>query len=79
VGTAITALTTVTDQYGVAKANWTVTLQKMQSGTSTWKPVKSLTTTATGAASYRFANGPSGYYRWVTAAVTGAPSKVSPP
>jgi len=78
VGIAITASTTVTDQYGKAKANWSVTLQKMQSGTSTWKSVKSLTTTSTGAASYRFANGPSGYYRWVTAAATGAASKVSP-
>ena len=78
VGTAITASTKVTDQYGRAKANWTVTLQKMQRGTSTWKSVKSLTTTSTGAASYRFANGPSGYYRWVTAAATGAPNRVSP-
>jgi Fibronectin type III domain/Zinc carboxypeptidase len=77
VGTAITASTKVTDQYGKAKANWTVTLQKKQSGTSTWKSVKSLKTTSTGAASYRFANGPSGYYRWVTLVATGAPSKVS--
>jgi len=78
VGTAITASTKVTDQYGRAKANWTVTLQKMQRGTSTWKSVKAVRTTTTGAASYRFANGPSGYYRWVTAAATGAPNKVSP-
>jgi hypothetical protein len=78
VGTAITASTQVTDQYGKAKANWTVTLQKKQSGTSTWKPIKSLKTTSAGAASYRFANGPSGYYRWVTLAATGAPTKVSP-
>ena len=49
----------------------------MQRGTSTWRSVKAVRTTTTGAASYRFANGPSGYYRWVTAAGTGAPNKVS--
>jgi hypothetical protein len=79
VGTAITAATRVTDLHDRATANWIVTLQKMQRGTSTWKSVKSLRTTSTGAGSYRFANGVSGYYRWVTSPATGAPSKVSPP
>ena len=77
VGPAITASTQVTDQYGKAQANWIVTLQKIQIGTSAWGSVKSLRTTSTGAASYRFANGVSGYYRWVTAAAPGAASKVS--
>ena len=78
VGTAITAATRVTDQYGKAKASWIVTLQKMQRGTSTWRSVKSLRTSATGATAYRFLNGVSGKYRWVSAAAIGAPSKVSP-
>ena len=29
-------------------------------------------------ASFRFANGVSGYYRWVTSPLTGTPSKISP-
>ena len=77
-GSAITTSTKVTDQYGKAQPNRTVTLQKKQNGTSTWKSIKSLKTTSTGVASYRFANGPSGYYRWVTLTAPGAPSKVSP-
>ena len=78
VGAAITAATRVTDEHGEPVTNWTVTLQKMQRGTTTWRPVRSLRTTSTGAASYRFANGVSGYYRWVTSPVTGTPSKLSP-
>ena len=78
VGAAITAATRVTDEHGEAVANWTVTLQKMPRGTTTWRSVTSLRTTSTGAASYRFANGVTGYYRWVTSPVTGTPSKLSP-
>ena len=59
-------------------AGQTVTLQKMQSGTSIWRSVSAVTTTGTGVGSYRFANGVSGYYRWVTAVANGAPSLVSP-
>jgi len=78
VGTAITAATRVTDQYGNATPSWIVTLQKMQRGTTTWRSVAALRTSATGAAAYRFLNGVSGTYRWVTAAAVGAPSRVSP-
>jgi hypothetical protein len=78
VGTAITAATRVTDLHGRARANQMVTLQKVQRGTSTWKSVKSLRTTSTGTASYRFADGVSGYYRWITLPATGAPSTFSP-
>ena len=78
VGTIITAATQVTDLHGRETANWIVTLQKMQRGTSTWKSVASLRTTSTGVASYRFANGVSGFYRWVTAPANGAPVKISP-
>ena len=78
VGAAITAATVVTDQYGRAKPGWTVTLQKMQRGTTTWRSLVSLRTSASGAASYRFINGVSGSYRWVTAAATGTVNKFSP-
>ena len=78
VGSVITAATKVTDQHGRAVANWTVTLQKMQTGSATWRSVSSLPTTSAGYASYRFANGVSGYYRWVTLPTTGAPSRISP-
>jgi hypothetical protein len=78
VGAAITAATRVKDEHGGAVANWTVTLQKMPRGTTTWRSVASLRTTWTGTASYRFANGVSGRYRWVTSSVTGAPSRFSP-
>jgi hypothetical protein len=78
VGSAITAATRVTNLQGGAVANWGVTLQKMQRGTTTWRSLRSLITTSTGAASYRFTNGVSGSYRWVTSAATSAPSKVSP-
>jgi hypothetical protein len=78
VGAAITAATRVSDLHGRAAANWMVTLQKMHRGTSTWKSVKSLRTTSTGTASYRFADGVSGYYRWMTSPATGAPSTFSP-
>jgi len=77
VGAAITAATRVSDLHGAAVANWTVTLQKMQKGTTTWKSVKSLRTTSTGAASYRLVNDLSGSYRWMTAPATGAPTKIS--
>lgn len=78
VGVAITAATVATDQYGRGKPNWPVTLQKMQKGTTTWRWVATPRTSASGAASYRFINGVSGTYRWVTGAATGAPSKYSP-
>jgi len=77
-GAAITATTRVTDLHGRTVANWGVTLQKLAKGTTTWRLVKYLRTTSAGAASYRFANGGSGYYRWVTSGVTGAPTRVSP-
>ena len=44
----------------------------------TWRSVSSLPTTSAGYASYRFANGVSGHYRWVTRPTTGAPSRISP-
>ena len=78
VGTKITAATRVTDQFGRAAANWTVTLQKMQKGTKTWRSVRSLRTTSAGWASYQFANGVSGSYRWVTSPAPGAPGRISP-
>ncbi len=78
VGTAITATTRVSDQHGRAVANWPVTLQKMTRGTTTWQSIQSLRTTSTGTASYRFANGVSGTYRWVSWPATGAPGKISP-
>jgi hypothetical protein len=77
VGAAITASTTVTDPHGSAVANWPVTLQKLQRGTTTWRSVRTLTTTATGSAYYRFANGLSGSYRWVTAPGSGSPARFS--
>ena len=78
VGASITASTTVTDPHGLAVANWPVTLQKLPRGTTTWRSVRTLATTATGRASYRFANGLSGHYRWVTAPGAGSPSRFSP-
>jgi len=78
VGTAITAATRVTDEHGRGVASWTVTLQMMQQGATTWRSLRSLRTTSAGSASYRFADGLSGYYRWVTWPATGAPSKTSP-
>jgi hypothetical protein len=78
VGAAITASTRVTDLNGLAVASWPVTVQKLQRGTTTWKSVKSLTTSATGVASYRFANGLSGSYRWVTAPGFGSATRISP-
>lgn len=77
VGAAITASTTVTDSRARAVANWPVTVQKLQRGTRTWRSVRTLTTTGAGRASYRFANGLSGHYRWVTAPGPGAPARVS--
>jgi len=78
VGAAITASTMVTDSYGRPVANWTVTLQKLQRGTTTWRSVRSLPTGSTGTAAYRFINGVSGYYRWVTWPAANAPSRTSP-
>lgn len=51
-------------------------LQKQQRRTTAWRPVRTLTASSTGAASYRFANGLSGYYRWVPAPGAGTPVRV---
>jgi hypothetical protein len=77
VGAGVTAATRVTNRQGSAVPNWTVTLQKQQKGTTTWRSVRSLRTGSTGAASYWFANGVSGNYRWVTSATTGTPGRTS--
>jgi hypothetical protein len=78
VGSAITATTKVTDLHGRSVGNWAVTLQKLPRGATSWMLVKTLRTTSVGVASYRFANGASGYYRWVTSGAAGAPTRVSP-
>jgi hypothetical protein len=78
VGATITAATRVTDLHARAVAGWTVTLQKMRRGTTTWRSVRSVRTASNGVASYRFANGVSGSYRWISSTATGAPAKVSP-
>jgi len=78
IGVAITAATRVSDVHGRMVANWGVTLQKLPRGTTSWLPVKYLRTTSAGAASYRFVNGASGQYRWVTSGITGAPTRISP-
>ena len=78
VATAVTAATRVSDQHGRAVAGWPVTLQKMKRGTATWSSVYSLRTSSTGGASYRFSNGLSGAYRWVSGPATGVPSRISP-
>jgi hypothetical protein len=77
VGTAIRAATKVTNAHGLAVTQWPVTLQKRLRGTSTWRSVKTLHTTSTGAASYRFPNGLSGSYRWVTGTGSGGPVRLS--
>jgi hypothetical protein len=78
VGVTITATTRVTDLHARAVAGWAVTLQKMRRGTTTWQWVRTVRTASNGVASYQFANGVSGSYRWVSVPATGAPSKVSP-
>jgi hypothetical protein len=77
VGATITAATRVTDLHARAVAGWTVTLQKMRRGTTTWRSVRTVRTASNGVASDRFANGVSGSYRWVSALATGAPGKAS--
>jgi hypothetical protein len=77
VGAAVTASTRVSDAHGLAVAGWPVTLQKRERRATTWKPVRTLMTSSTGAASYRFASGLSGYYRWVTAPRARTPVRVS--
>ncbi len=76
-GGALTAATKVTDQFGRPRSGWAVTLQKQQRGTTTWKSVATVRTTATGTASYRFTNGLSGSYRWASVATHAAPAKYS--
>jgi hypothetical protein len=78
VGAAITATTRVSDQYGRAVAGWPVTLQKLPKGSATWLPVISVRTTSAGVAAYRFANGLSGAYRWVSSPASGVPGRISP-
>jgi Metallo-peptidase family M12B Reprolysin-like len=77
VGAGLTAATRVTNRQGSAVANWKVTLQKQQKGTTTWRSVRSLRTSSAGTASHWFANGVSGHYRWVTAPVAGTPARTS--
>ena len=77
-GGALAASTKVADQFGRPRSGWSVTLQKLQRGTTTWKPVATLRTTATGTASYRFANGLSGSYRWASVATQSAAAQVLP-
>jgi len=79
VGAAISTATRVSDLRGLPVANWPVTVQKRLVGTTTWRSLRTLTTTSAGTASYRFTNGLSSYYRWVTAPVSGTPSYFSPP
>jgi hypothetical protein len=79
VGAVIRTTTRVSDLRGVPVANWPVTVQKRLVGTTTWRSLRTLATTSAGAASYRFANGVSGYYRWVTTPASGTPSRFSPP
>jgi hypothetical protein len=76
-GTAITASTKVTDLHGRAVANWPVTLQRMPGGTASWRSISSVRTNPAGMASYRFANGVSGQYRWVSSAGVGATTRTS--
>ena len=76
-GGALTAATKVTDQFGRPRSGWSVTLQKLQRGTTTWKPVRTLTTSRTGTASYRLTNGLSGAYRWAAAAPRGGSTRYS--
>ena len=76
-GGALTAATKVTDQFGRPRSGWSVVLEKLQRGTTTWKPVATLRTTATGTASYRFANGLSGSYRWASVATHSAAARYS--
>jgi hypothetical protein len=78
VGATITATTRVTDLYARAVSGWAVTLQKMPRGRTTWQAVRTVRTASNGVASYRFTNGVSGSYRWVSSTATGAPSKASP-
>jgi hypothetical protein len=78
-GSSITATAKVVDPYGNAKANWNVTLQRLQKGTTTWTSVATVKSGSTGTASYRFANNLSSSYRWATVAATGAPTKYSTP
>ena len=78
VGAPITATTRVSDQHGRGVGNWLVTLQKMPKGSTHYWSVRSLRTTSSGGATFRFASGASGHYRWVTWPATGAPSEVSP-
>lgn len=78
VGAAISTTTRVSDLRGLPVANWPVTVQKRSVGTTTWRSLRTLATTSAGAASYRFANGVSGYYRWVARPASGMPGKFSP-
>jgi hypothetical protein len=78
-GAALTAATKVTDQFGRPRSGWSVTLQKQQKGTTTWKSVTTRRTSTAGTASYRFPNGLSGSYRWVSTATGKAPARYSSP
>ncbi|HEX7536350.1 MAG TPA: hypothetical protein VF391_05030 [Dermatophilaceae bacterium] len=78
-GATITASTKVTDLHGLVVANWPVTLQRLPKGSTTWRSLANLRTTSTGTVSYRFANGLSASYRWVTTPGSGTPSRFSRP
>jgi hypothetical protein len=77
VGAAITASTRVSDQHGRPVGSWPMTLQGMAVGTTTWRPITSVRTDSAGSASYRFANGVSGHYRWVSSPAVGASTRIS--
>ncbi|GIH97325.1 hypothetical protein ACFFMN_38210 [Planobispora siamensis] len=76
---AFTVSAVVTDQRGKALPRWSVLLQKQVGGTSRWVTVATRTTGGTGAVAYRTSILKPTYYRWVTVARAGAPSRVSAP
>jgi hypothetical protein len=78
VGAAINATTRVTDAHGTAVAHWTMTLQRLGRGATSWRSIKTVKTTSAGTATYRFTNRVSGHYRWVSAPVAAASQRVSP-
>ncbi|WP_203879402.1 reprolysin-like metallopeptidase [Planobispora takensis] len=76
---AFTVSAVVTDQRGTALPRWPVLLQKQVRGTSRWVTVAARTTGGAGTVAYRTSVLKPTYYRWVTVARTGAPSRVSAP
>jgi hypothetical protein len=78
VGAAINATTRVTDAHGAAVAHWTMTLQRLGRGATSWRSIKTVQTTSAGTATYRFTNRVSGHYRWVSAPVAAVSQRISP-